>query len=167
MGECGSAESIARDHAIARARPVVLSLSRRSADRAFRIPTIGTFETALGFSRASPAATISPLAWSSIARPNVRGPRSSPATSLTSWASAPRSAGPSPQADDVPGAPAVAVMSHDYWTRRFNADPQVVGRQLRINAQPFTVVGVARAGFQGGESGLSSTSGYRPARNPS
>jgi predicted permease len=59
------------------------------------------------------------------------------------------------QADDVPGAPAVAVMSHDYWTRRFNADPQVVGRQIRINAQPFTVVGVARAGFQGGESGLS------------
>ncbi|MGH9386726.1 MAG: ADOP family duplicated permease [Vicinamibacterales bacterium] len=58
-------------------------------------------------------------------------------------------------ADDVPGAPAVAVMSHDYWKRRFNADPQVVGRQVRINAQPFTIVGVADAGFQGGESGLS------------
>jgi predicted permease len=58
-------------------------------------------------------------------------------------------------ADDVPGAPAVAVMSHDYWSRRFKADPQVVGRQLRINAQPFTIVGVASPGFQGGESGLS------------
>jgi putative ABC transport system permease protein len=58
-------------------------------------------------------------------------------------------------ADDVPGAPAVAVISHDYWTRRFNADPGTVGRQIRINAQPFTIVGVAQAGFQGGESGLS------------
>jgi macrolide transport system ATP-binding/permease protein len=58
-------------------------------------------------------------------------------------------------ADDVPGAPAVAVMSYDYWKRRFNADSQVIGRQIRINAQPFTVVGVAAPGFQGGESGLS------------
>jgi predicted permease len=58
-------------------------------------------------------------------------------------------------ADDVSGTPSVVLISHDYWIRRFNADPQTVGRQVRINAQPFTIVGVLQAGFQGGESGLS------------
>jgi predicted permease len=58
-------------------------------------------------------------------------------------------------ADDVPGAPPVAVLSHRYWTRRFNADPGVVGRAIKINAQPFTVVGVADAAFFGAQSGLS------------
>src|SRR4030095_12948341 len=37
----------------------------------------------------------------------------------------------------------------------FNADPQTIGRQIRINAQPFTIVGVANSSFHGGESGLS------------
>ena len=58
-------------------------------------------------------------------------------------------------ADDVPGAPPVAIVSHDYWTGRFGGDPQIVGRQVRINALPFTIVGVAGQGFRGGESGLS------------
>jgi predicted permease len=57
-------------------------------------------------------------------------------------------------ADDVPGAPAVAVINHAYWVGRFAADPAVVGRQVRINGQPFTIVGVAQRGFAGGESGL-------------
>ena len=57
-------------------------------------------------------------------------------------------------ADDVPGAPAVAVINHAYWMGRFGADPAIVGRQVLINAQPFTIVGVAQPGFAGGESGL-------------
>jgi predicted permease len=57
-------------------------------------------------------------------------------------------------ADDVPRAPAVAVINHAYWLGRFGADPAAVGRQVRINAQPFTIVGVAQPGFAGGESGL-------------
>ncbi len=48
-----------------------------------------------------------------------------------------------------PGASAVAVLSHRSWTRRFNSDPAVIGRTVRLNGQPFTVVGVASEGFHG------------------
>jgi predicted permease len=57
-------------------------------------------------------------------------------------------------ADDEPGAEAVAVLGHAYWMRRFNGDPSVVGRQVRINAHPFTIVGVAPPGFHGAMSAL-------------
>jgi predicted permease len=50
---------------------------------------------------------------------------------------------------DQPEASAVAVLSHGLWTRRFDRDPTVVGRTLRLNGHPFTVVGVAAEGFHG------------------
>lgn len=53
------------------------------------------------------------------------------------------------------GAPASVVLSHLYWQRRFDSDPSVIGRQLKINSQPFTVVGVAAPGFFGSVAGLS------------
>lgn len=43
--------------------------------------------------------------------------------------------------------PPVVVLAHDYWRNRFGGDPAVVGRTIRINDHPFTVVGVAAAGF--------------------
>lgn len=46
------------------------------------------------------------------------------------------------------GAP-VAVLSHDFWQTRFGGDAGIVGRTIRLNGQPFTVVGVAQAGFHG------------------
>jgi predicted permease len=51
--------------------------------------------------------------------------------------------------DDRPAAAPAAVISHRYWTRRFNADPAVVGRQLDLNNVPVTVVGVLPEGFNG------------------
>ncbi len=48
-----------------------------------------------------------------------------------------------------PGADPVVVLGHTYWVRRFNADPSVVGRQVLINGQPFTVVGVVPEQFTG------------------
>ena len=51
--------------------------------------------------------------------------------------------------DDVANAPLVAVLSHDYWRARFGGDPAVVGRALRINGRPLTIVGVAAEGFRG------------------
>ena len=50
---------------------------------------------------------------------------------------------------DQPGASPVAVLSHGLWRRRFDRDPTIVGRTLRLNGHPFTVVGVAAEGFHG------------------
>ena len=45
-------------------------------------------------------------------------------------------------AEDQPGAPPTAILSHGLWTRRFGQDPAIVTRVLTINGQPYTVVGV-------------------------
>ena len=45
-------------------------------------------------------------------------------------------------AEDTPGRPNVAVLSHRFWTSRFQADPGVVGRTLILNGTPHAVVGV-------------------------
>ena len=50
--------------------------------------------------------------------------------------------------DDRPNAPAVAVLSHGLWQRRFGADPNVVGRVIRLDDTPVTIVGVMPSGFR-------------------
>ena len=52
-------------------------------------------------------------------------------------------------ADDVFNGPLVAVLGHNYWTTRFGADPAVVGRTVRVNTRPATIVGIAEPGFRG------------------
>src|SRR5690242_9458452 len=49
--------------------------------------------------------------------------------------------------EDQPGAPRVAVLSHDLWQSRFGADSTVVGRTIMLNGQRTTVVGVAQPGM--------------------
>ncbi|HEV3060248.1 MAG TPA: ABC transporter permease [Vicinamibacterales bacterium] len=44
--------------------------------------------------------------------------------------------------DDVKGAPAVLVLSYEYWQRMFGGDPSVVGRTFDMNDKVHTVVGV-------------------------
>ena len=74
----------------------------------------------------------------------------------------------------------VAVVSHAYWTRRFGADPAILGRPVSINHLPFTIVGVAPPRFYGVEPGRSPDVwvpmldsaelpawGFRPADTPS
>jgi ABC-type antimicrobial peptide transport system permease subunit len=51
--------------------------------------------------------------------------------------------------EQAPGANSLVVLSHRYWQERFGADPSVIGRALRVNSQPMTIVGVARKGFEG------------------
>ncbi len=51
--------------------------------------------------------------------------------------------------EDNAGASPVAVISHDFWERRFNSDPGVVGRPIRLNSSPFTIVGVGPRAFVG------------------
>jgi predicted permease len=52
-------------------------------------------------------------------------------------------------ADDVEGAPPVAVMSYRIWNEKYGADSSVVGGTYQINGHPFTVIGVAAPGFYG------------------
>jgi predicted permease len=49
------------------------------------------------------------------------------------------------QANGQPGA----VISFEYWRRRFGSDPQVVGRKVTVNNTALTIVGVAQPGFSG------------------
>jgi predicted permease len=51
--------------------------------------------------------------------------------------------------DRVAGSSPVAVVSHSLWRRRLGGDPGAIGRTIRLNGFPFTVVGVAPEGFQG------------------
>jgi predicted permease len=51
--------------------------------------------------------------------------------------------------DASPDQSAVVVLSHRYWRDRFGADPSVVGRSMRINNNPVTIVGVAQERFDG------------------
>jgi predicted permease len=53
--------------------------------------------------------------------------------------------------DDHPGASEVAVLSWAAWKSDFNGDPSVVGRIVRINKHPYTIVGVTPEGFYGTE----------------
>jgi predicted permease len=48
-----------------------------------------------------------------------------------------------------------AVISYDCWQRRFNRDPAVVGKTVRVERLPFTIVGVTPPGFYGVAPGLS------------
>ena len=51
--------------------------------------------------------------------------------------------------DRTPGTHAVVVLGHGLWRRRFASDPGVVGRRVRVNAYPFTVIGVTPPEFTG------------------
>ena len=50
--------------------------------------------------------------------------------------------------EDQPGGPRVAVLSYRFWLRRFGADPAVVGRDIVLNDERHTVVGVMPREFQ-------------------
>jgi predicted permease len=51
--------------------------------------------------------------------------------------------------DDRPAAPAVVVLSHRYWERRFGADPAAIGKQINLNNAAFTIIGVTPREFPG------------------
>lgn len=56
--------------------------------------------------------------------------------------------------DETDHAP-VAVISYNYWTRRFARSPGVLGTTLYVNGIGFTIVGIAGEGFEGLEAGNS------------
>ena len=58
-------------------------------------------------------------------------------------------------ADDVQGAPVVAVMSYENWKNNYSGDGSVVGSTFYVNTKPVTIAGIAPEGFYGDR--LSST----------
>src|ERR1051325_9043219 len=58
--------------------------------------------------------------------------------------------------DVVPRRNPVAVISQSLWQRRFNSDPDVVGKTITLNNQPLTVIGIAPPQYTGMIRGLSS-----------
>src|SRR5262245_13685790 len=50
--------------------------------------------------------------------------------------------------EDQPGKPLVAVISHSLWQRRFNSDPESIGRTINLNDKVYTIVGVMPPGFR-------------------
>ena len=52
------------------------------------------------------------------------------------------------QADDRPDANKVVLLSHSLWKRRFGGESQLIGKEILLNDQKFTVIGVMPVGFQ-------------------
>jgi predicted permease len=50
-------------------------------------------------------------------------------------------------ADDQPGANATAILTWGLWKRRFGGDPAILGRNILIDARPYTIIGVLPAWF--------------------
>jgi predicted permease len=53
--------------------------------------------------------------------------------------------------DDHPGASQAAVLSWPTWQSDFNSDPNIMGKTIRLNKQPYTIVGVTPESFYGTE----------------
>jgi putative ABC transport system permease protein len=50
--------------------------------------------------------------------------------------------------DDAPGAAPVLILGHDAWRNHYNADPDVVGREVRVNGRTAEIIGVMPRGFR-------------------
>src|SRR5262245_10996931 len=55
--------------------------------------------------------------------------------------------------DRTPLGRPVTVLSHYFWQRHFNGDPNVIGKTIKLAGQPFTVVGVTAKEFIGATTG--------------
>lgn len=49
--------------------------------------------------------------------------------------------------DSEPGAAPVVVLGHELWLNRYLGDPGIIGRTIRVNARPATVIGIMPTGF--------------------
>src|SRR3954469_14331794 len=52
------------------------------------------------------------------------------------------------EADDAPGAPPVCIVSDGLWRRKLGADPQIIGRTIRVDGDAVRIVGVMAPAFE-------------------
>lgn len=52
------------------------------------------------------------------------------------------------EAEDQPGGRKVVVLAHPFWLIHFNGDPNVLGQTLRLDGEPYEIIGVMPASFQ-------------------
>jgi predicted permease len=52
------------------------------------------------------------------------------------------------QDEDRANAPGVAVISYEFWQQRFSGTPNAIGTSIRLNGQPYTIVGIMPRGFE-------------------
>lgn len=50
--------------------------------------------------------------------------------------------------EDTPGGPKVAVLGHAMWRDRYGSDANILGTTIRVNSEPFEVIGVMPEGFR-------------------
>jgi len=60
-----------------------------------------------------------------------------------------------PADDETPGAHRLAVLSHAYWTERFDQNPKLLNEALLVNGVPLTIIGVAPRDFRSATLGSS------------
>src|SRR5262245_35412275 len=49
--------------------------------------------------------------------------------------------------EDMPGKPLTVVLTHDFWQRRFGGDPKIIGREVNLSGNNYTIVGVVPKDF--------------------
>ena len=54
-----------------------------------------------------------------------------------------------PAEDTTPGAAPVAVLGYAAWQGRFGGAPDILGRTIKLNSTPFTIIGIGPKGFKG------------------
>src|SRR5207245_57375 len=50
--------------------------------------------------------------------------------------------------DEQPGAAPVVILGHSVWVSRYGSDPSIIGRTVRVNYKPATVIAVMSPGFR-------------------
>jgi hypothetical protein len=65
------------------------------------------------------------------------------------------------ESEDTPRGPAVAILSERFWRERFQSDPEIIGKTVRLSEQTFEIIGVAP--FQVDDWGLQKTDVYLDA----
>jgi putative ABC transport system permease protein len=53
--------------------------------------------------------------------------------------------------EDRPNGPKVAILSYGWWTRRFGADPSIIGKTISLSGEPYVIIGIVGRDFDPSE----------------